>query len=417
MGTVTTTDLDALASNISDALLASAISAGGRTTWLVPSVRDGGSGVVGVTGDPTLYDGGAGIALACSQAAMVLQREDLLEVAVQAALACLDWPGDELGPGLFDGRAGIGLAALAVGTAADDSGLTRRGERVLDGLMGSVVPGDDLICGLAGVVAAFASGASILGHERWEREARRRAAELAARARRLPWGWSWRSGDDPTGLCGLAHGASGVAVALTKARELARADGAGEEEFLLAEAAGGACRFERSWLDPASGTWPDLRAPLPSGSGHARPCWWCHGAAGIGMSRLWIAASSGESWASAEAAAAVQACWAVSLAELRAGEVDGGLTLCHGLGGTLALLADAADVWGEAAHFSSAAWLAEQAAGLLGGSVEMWAGGLRGAPGPGLMNGLAGTLAVSCRIAEGLRGASRPRLLSGVLPL
>ncbi len=78
-------------------------------------------------------------------------------------------------------------------------------------------------------------------------------------------------------LNGMSHGAAGFAYALAS---LAAA--AGREDF--AQAAAECVAFEDSTYDTARHNWPDLRA----GETHW-PCQWCHGATGIGLSRIGLA--------------------------------------------------------------------------------------------------------------------------------
>lgn len=80
-------------------------------------------------------------------------------------------------------------------------------------------------------------------------------------------------------LTGFAHGAAGIAYALTR---LFRHTG--ERELL--EAADRAYRYERSWYSPAKGNWPIVRS---SGDGLAEQrtymTAWCHGAPGAALAR------------------------------------------------------------------------------------------------------------------------------------
>ena len=69
-----TVDAEAVAGGIADALVASAISDGWRATWLAPALGDSAPRhrVPLQTGDPGLYQGSAGIAWACLEAAAAL---------------------------------------------------------------------------------------------------------------------------------------------------------------------------------------------------------------------------------------------------------------------------------------------------------------------------------------------------------
>ena len=82
-------------------------------------------------------------------------------------------------------------------------------------------------------------------------------------------------------LNGMSHGAAGFAYALAS---LAAATG--REEF--AAAAAECVAFEDSSYDAARHNWPDLRGSEPHW-----PCQWCHGATGIGLSRIGMRRSRG----------------------------------------------------------------------------------------------------------------------------
>jgi lantibiotic modifying enzyme len=80
-------------------------------------------------------------------------------------------------------------------------------------------------------------------------------------------------------LTGLSHGAGGIALAL-----LHLSAAAGDSRY--ADAGRAALRYERGTYVAAEGNWPDLRA---IGDPASRPRFmttWCHGAPGIGMSRI-----------------------------------------------------------------------------------------------------------------------------------
>ena len=88
-------------------------------------------------------------------------------------------------------------------------------------------------------------------------------------------GSAWVIGAKP--LNGMSHGAAGYAYALAL---LAAATG--REDF--ATAAAECIAFEDSSYDAQQANWPDFRAEEEV----TFPCQWCHGAPGIGLSRVAI---------------------------------------------------------------------------------------------------------------------------------
>ncbi|TPQ38226.1 hypothetical protein C2U70_09375, partial [Bradyrhizobium guangdongense] len=112
--------------------------------------------------------------------------------------------------------------------------------------------------------------------------ASRLGEEILGRAEARGGGFAWLprdingavSGSVP--LCGLSHGASGMAVTLLRLFERS-----GRADFLAG--ARSAFRYEEQAFDPRLGSWPDLRADTPAQRGFDA---WCHGAGGIAIARL-----------------------------------------------------------------------------------------------------------------------------------
>jgi lantibiotic modifying enzyme len=400
MGTLTaidTTRLRESAGRAADVLVETAITAGDRATWLgvaPDSIGESGS-VVYRTGDVTLYDGTAGIALAAWSVAAALGRDDLAKIALGAARHAVSARGEIGGIGLFDGLAGIGLAAFEVGDKAGDKRLRSDGLEIL-GQVAEVPPSDiDLISGSAGIVLALLCAARRTGSDRWQAAAVKHGDYLLAAANRHPWGWSWPlTSFEGRELCGLAHGAAGVAWAMGS---LAAATG--DARFL--KAVDGARQYERSWFQRVENSWPDLRAgPSAPGVPLVCPALWCHGATGIGLSRLALFSLTGHPSLAAEAASALQSATNATSQALRDYPKEG-LTLCHGNGGTLLLLTTARHALQEADHLEAARWLAHRALDRLGEDPWTWPSGVpNGGFSPGLMTGLAGTMYALSRVAE-----------------
>lgn len=75
-------------------------------------------------------------------------------------------------------------------------------------------------------------------------------------------------------LTGFSHGAAGIAYALLRLHETT-------QEPVFLNAAEEAIAYERSVFSPQAGNWPDFRSEKPMFTST-----WCHGAPGIGLSRL-----------------------------------------------------------------------------------------------------------------------------------
>jgi lantibiotic modifying enzyme len=230
-----------------------------------------------------LHLGPLGIAWAAARVAALLEVEELLDGARTLAFA----PRRSGGWDLLGGAAGASVALLGLGRELGEAGL---------------------------VEAAAAAGASLLD-----------AATLGAR------GWSWANPDipGPRHLCGAAHGAAGIGWALL---ELFVATG--DDRFRAA--AEGAFTYERSWLDRESGTWPDLR--VRRGRIPFMVATWCHGEAGIALSRLRATSLLSIGPHSQDADISLRTLKDRLTARVSFAIDD--LSLCHGYGGAaLALLA------------------------------------------------------------------------------
>jgi len=340
-----------------------------------------------VAGRRSLYDGDAGVVWALTHLGTALHRPDAVELGASGARALLKArPSDPVAPaGLLVGEAGVDL-------------LARSGDRVEARWSDS----SDLTDGLAGILLSLARA------RRHERHAGGIIAELRHRSRVEAWGRSWPDprlpGDSARPLCGLAHGASGVAWALAEA--------AAVWPSLAPEAlelAGEALAWEASWSDPARGGWPDLRE-----GDVTWPDLWCHGAAGAGAVRLRLlelaAAGLDPPWSldttRAEAEMAAQRCGgAMNHAAQRAqahgaDAVVAGWTLCHGAGGPAGVVALAADVFAVPEHRDQALAAAAAQVAVAPMDPEDWPCGLQGADGDvSLATGVAGTAMVLADLA------------------
>ncbi|MEU5027774.1 type 2 lanthipeptide synthetase LanM family protein [Streptomyces milbemycinicus] len=166
-----------------------------------------------------------------------------------------------------------------------------------------------------------------------------RAAALArATARHLVTGavpgatgtaltWEHHQIDSTRPLTGLAHGTAGIVTALARLHPLAPDEG-------CAEAVAGGLAYETEVYDAEAGNWPDFRAEAVSPFRSL----WCHGAAGIAMSRLDLIGRPGTAGRDEELAAQ-------AMAALRFDDTGphrligrGSDSMCHGDLGNLELV-------------------------------------------------------------------------------
>jgi lantibiotic modifying enzyme len=306
---------------------------------------------------PALGDGTAGIALFFAQVHAATGDTGARRTALGAIGQALTAP--PAAPGLYDGRLGVAYAAARCGLLLGDERLLARAARLARGRLAQPTT-PDLYSGSAGMILALLALARLLGDDAIAVRARPLAGALAA----------WRPNAGAThALCGLAHGAAGIALALT---QHGNPDGA---ERALAH--------ERAWLDPDRGDWPDLRGVLrsePRGSFRSPyPATWAHGAPGIALARL----RAGD-----DRAAAIALATTAQRLEDDLRDHDADFTLAHGLAGRADVLLHGARVYPEGAALAARA--GDVAAGRYAGRVEGWPCGVASTATPGLLDGHAG---------------------------
>jgi lantibiotic modifying enzyme len=360
----------------------------------------------------TLYDGTAGIALAlaaCATVASPTETAVLADTARGAARHALSGAQDLLDAGrlgLFEGATGVALGAATAGRVLGDRALVDRATALADAVAARVAaqagPADgvelDLIGGLAGTLLGLQGTMRVV-------DGTLPPAVLSAGARRLnaaattqTWGAAWQTGAAAAGgppLLGLGHGAAGIALALA---EIAAVSG----DVDVCRASNAGFEYERGWFDPDLVAWPDLRAVDADGEPTQSMTAWCHGALGIGLSRLRLTRLTGEAVPLTESSAALQAARHLAVSagtRLRDGQTSD-CSACHGLAGVVELFVVAGKALGvvdhaRAAH-RTAVLLLEQREGADG----VWPCGLPGAGEiPGLMLGTSGIALTLLRAA------------------
>lgn len=327
---------------------------------------------------PALYGGTAGIglflahlAVATGEAAVRRTALGALRHATQRVAALAPDRRD----GFHSGALGIAWAAamaaavlgaeeldVAAGAAAREAHAPSGPRRALDiseGAAGAII--GRLALDDARLLAAVADGETLLARATIDGER---------------WSWPSRDRRHPRHLCGLAHGAAGIGSAL-----LALFEVTGDHRFRTG--AVGAFAYERAWMDPTAGTYPDHRLHgYRRGRPHPFPSpalgTWCHGEAGIALTRLRAAAVLGPQEDLSPALDATR-----RRVEEALRDDLGDLSLCHGLAGAGDTLLCAHDGSGAAIALADAAL--ERHAG-----PGDWPVAEGPAVAPGLFPGLAG---------------------------
>jgi len=400
-----------LADYFANRLCRDALWSGSRCNWLGDSMEpvDGAWRVVRRTFGPELYSGTAGIALFLGHAFRASSDDVHLRTAMGAAdhaISTLDSIPPSLRHSLYSGALGVAYAFADLGWLLDNIRLKALSQSILDGL-GTEVPEDtglDLIAGSAGAIVGL-----LVLHEREPRPellglAIRHGERLLRAARVGSRGWSWKTlpGTEGEDLTGLSHGAAGIAWALL---ELHRATGG--SEFL--EAARGGFDYEQSWFSSQEGNWPDLRPDIMTGLPAQQLAYgvtWCHGAPGIGLSRLRASRILGDKHLLDEALVAARTTALRQPSFLRGPGAN--FSLCHGAMGNLDLLL-------ELERGQETVSAAPASSSVVAAVMEHWTsqktwpcGVLNGGETPGLLLGLAGMGYGMLRVA---RPATTPSVL------
>jgi lantibiotic modifying enzyme len=380
-----------VSARIADHLCDTAFHHGDRCTWMgmTQDVEDGSDQVEFTYGTlgPDLYGGTSGVALflseMCGRGGSRVWRDTAL-AGIGYALDRLDAIPPPTRVGFYTGQVGIAYAAAAIGRSLDRPDLEASAAAVLDRLAGAA-DGElvvDLISGGTGAIAPLLTLSDRLGRPALRDLAVRLGRRTVAVAIRADEGWSWPAeagGVEATRpLTGLAHGAAGIGWSLL---ELGNATGDGE----MIEAAHQAFRYENRWFRPSEDNWPDFRDE----DGEEAPVCeaWCHGAPGIGLTRLRAVELGCEVYRT-DADAAVRTTRA-ALAD-RDAWVDGDFSLCHGRAGLGEVISYAARVLGGS-ETEPLVWEAAAAGSArFGERPAGWPCGVRRGSNPSLMIGLSG---------------------------
>jgi lantibiotic modifying enzyme len=330
---------------IGSRLCRDAIWSGNRCNWLGWALDVVGAAWAPVykAQTPFVYDGTAGIALFLGRlfsfTGEPLHREAALGALNHAIGARFDLP-PYLRAGAYSGRAGVAWVTIDLGEVLDDGAMIERGLRDLKTAC-SEEPHPawvDIIGGAAGTIQVLLDIARRFDQPELIQRASHFADLLLKCAAREEAGWSWDTiqGQSEKHLCGYGHGAGGIGCALL---DLWSATGNKEYRRAALEA----FRYEASHFSPQHHNWPDLRnhTGVPAGQPVFAAAW-CHGAPGVGLSRLRaLELTGGGEKHVADLNEAVQAT-AATCANVMF-PASGNLCLCHGIGGNADLLLAAAD--------------------------------------------------------------------------
>ncbi|MDJ0825467.1 MAG: lanthionine synthetase LanC family protein [Rhodobacter sp.] len=333
-----------------------------------------------------VYEGSAGIARFLLLASRFDDDLRLVETAQGALRHALS---NANGASLYSGVPGAAIVALEADWPQIRSDAMAMLAEAAAAASNEADPPMDLLSGHAGLIVGlvavsrsdpsgpWADLAAALGHQVVD----------AGRADGDGLSWPVAPGQDDH-LCGLAHGAAGLAYAMDRLLELAPDAGPWRDTAHRAR------RFERAWYSPEHGSWADLRSDAMGPEAEpGYPHMWCHGSIGIAADRL--VADASDILARADRVAALEGVLASTRDALAGPRGPGGSdaingSQCHGLSGVSDLMIDAwrlsgQKIWLDMAAACSAA-IRDDAR-----RPEGWRCGVPGGHySPGLMLGVAG---------------------------
>lgn len=335
-----------------------AVWAGRECSWIAAQ-RDGSHAAL----DTSLYRGTSGIAWFLLHLFAATGEKAFRITAEGAIRQAIGRPNVDTG--FHAGRSGIAYVAAwaaRITGREDYAEQSRQMLRATDPVPARI----DITEGSAGAIPVLLS-------EGFLEHAVRHGEFLLHCAVRRETGWSWKTLPQfGRNLTGFAHGAAGIGWALL---ELFQATGDGR----FREAGLQAFAYEENLFDAEAQNWPDLRP----GFGPFSTAW-CHGAPGIGFSRLRAFEILGDEACRTQAETAIRTT-AQSLDSLT------NYSLCHGVGGNAELLLSAARTLHAPAYAAPAYRAAEAGIQQYEDERAPWPCGDRGeGETPGLMVGIAG---------------------------
>jgi len=233
-----------------------------------------------------LYDGASGISLFLAQAGRQLNESRYTDLARKAIRYCIDsfWEDDTTPAastltGAFGGKAGLVYVLTKLSSLWNDHEFLDEALRIAAALAARLQDDTqlDISNGNAGVLCVLCNLCENLQSENARNAAKLCADFLITHATLQAEGAGWITPIAAKPLTGFAHGAAGIAHALLRFASL-------DDDPRYSTAARAAMAYETSQRVSNGSNWRDLRdTEVMDDSGRMG---WCHGAPGIGLSRI-----------------------------------------------------------------------------------------------------------------------------------
>jgi len=399
-----------------------AIWVGNRCNWLGDSREYIAfqPGVVLSALSPEVYGGTSGIALFLAK---IYEQTDerifrlTAEGAINHALSLINDIRPEVSISYYSGQLGVAHTGVQVGISLNNPTLIEEGMAI--GIQATKQTVDtqllDVISGSASGIPTLLFLYEKFGHEEFLQTAIQHGEHLLKHIEEDLNGYSWKTvgtHEASHNLCGLAHGAGGIGLGFIELYAVTKDDRflkAGREAF----------RYEESWFNQDEGNYPDFRQPLDVPSQIHRDSSymmaWCHGAPGIGITRVRAYELLHDKMYQQQAERAVQS--TIRYLKEMSGSQQNNYSLCHGMSGNAAFLQYAAyvfrnDTYLEIVNDVSLAGIEQYPKNRLPWGCGVFGGGET----PNLMLGTAGIGSFFLSLYNSTQG-KLPPLWPGVLNL
>lgn len=334
----------------------------------------------------TLYDGLAGMVFYFAYYSHVMEDNYYRQLAEEALnTARYLWqqhPEDIQDVGMFSGWGGIIYLLCHLSVIWNKQEYLDEAKEIELSLAARIVSDEnqDIVGGCAGAIIALLTLHKLRPNSETLDTAIRCGQKLldTQHKQKVGTGWILEIAGSQA-LAGMSHGTAGISLALLKLYQQS-----GHEPFL--HAGQDALKYERALYSEKMQNWPDLRAgERPETSTHNNDHYfmtaWCHGAPGVGLSRLAMTHLIQDPYLDDEIQAAIKT-------TMRSGFMDNHC-LCHGSLGNLDLLLQASKVMQQPELTDRAKDLAHQ---IVCGQVKTgWLSGyMFNLETPGFMVGFAG---------------------------
>lgn len=262
-------------------------------TWITHTTDQdawGNSTLLAKTMSDEIYSGISGVALFLLSVLRV-KKDPIIEKILRGCLkTVMIRKNKQYSSGFFSGNMGVAYVCIEAGRLLEDETITGFGLAELQKIKDKPESEYrlDIIDGCAGEIPVLIYLNSILPNENLKPTIVKMGNFLLKNAQKSAEGLSWETMEGVRNLTGFAHGVAGIAHALLDMYHFTQ-----DKTYLDAAHAG--FSYENHWFDKEQANWPDFRSDsplfnttnkIPQQEENICACAWCHGAPGIGLSRL-----------------------------------------------------------------------------------------------------------------------------------